>query len=116
MFLVTPLLAVLLFFTGVGVWLGFAVLFIYLVVLLLGVLTGLFAASDMVLSRFRQQPAVWQSLAAIFVTVVAVGLLARIPWLGSILVFAIWLVGVGALCWNSWVTLRSFGHHKPQPS
>lgn len=115
-FLVTPLLAVLLFFTGVGLWLGFAVLFIYLLILLLGVLTGLFATSDMVLRRFRQQPAVWQSLAAIFVTVVAVGLLAKIPWLGFILVLAIWLIGVGALCWYSWVTLRNFGHNKPQPS
>ncbi|MEM8684354.1 MAG: hypothetical protein AAGF72_13035 [Pseudomonadota bacterium] len=112
--LVTPLLAVLLFFSGVGVWLGFAVLFVYFVVLLLGVLTGLFAASDMLLRRFRAEPAVWQSLAAIFVTVVAVGLLAKLPWLGFILVMAILLIGVGALCWNSWVTLRSFGHHETQ--
>lgn len=106
--LLTPLLAVLLFYTGVGVWLGFAVLFTYLVVLLLGVLTGLFAASDMVLRRIRPQPAVWQSLAAIFVVVVAVSLLAKVPWLGFVSVLAIWLIGIGALCWNSWVSLRSF--------
>ena len=115
-FFVMPILAVLLFFSGVGIWLGFAVLFIFLVVLLLGVLTGLFAASDLVLRRFHQQPALWQSLAAIFVTVVAVGLLAKVPWLGFIIVVAIWLIGTGALWWNSWATLRSFGHHELQPS
>jgi len=115
-FLVTPLLAALLIFTGIGVWLGFAVFFIYLVVLLLGVLTGLFAVSDKVLRRFREQPAVWQSLASIFVTVVAAGLLAKIPWLGLILVMAILLTGLGALCWNSWTTLRGIGQQGLQPS
>ena len=115
-FFVMPILTVLLFLSGVGVWLGFAVLVIYLVVLLLGVLTGLFAASNLVLRRFHQNPALWQSLAAIFVTVVAVGLLAKIPWLGIILVVAILLIGVGALCWNSWAALRNLGHRELQPS
>ena len=114
--LLTPVLAVILFFSGVGLWLGFAVLFIYLVILLLGVLTGLFAASDTLLRRFWEQPALWQSLAAIFVTVVVVGLLARIPWLGIILVFAILLVGIGALCWHSWATLRSYRQPESQAS
>ena len=108
-FLLMPLFAVLLFFTGIAVWLGFAVLFVYIVVLLLGVLTGLFAASDIILRRFRQQPAVWQSLAAIFVTVVAVGHLTNVPWLGLSSGLALWLIGIGALCWNSWATLRRFG-------
>lgn len=107
-FLATPTLAIALFFTGIGVWLGFAVLFVYFAVLLLGVLTGLFVASDVVLRAARERPALWQSLAAIFVTVVVVGLLAKIPWVGSALVVAILLSGVGALCWNSWATLRNF--------
>jgi len=111
-----PILALILLFSGVGVWLGLAVLFVYLAVLLLGVLTGLFAVSDLVLRRFHQHPALWQSLAAIFVTVVAMGLLAKVPWLGSILVFAILLIGVGALSYILWATLRNAGHHKPQSS
>ena len=114
--LLCPILAVLLFITGIGAWLGFAVIFIYLVILLLGILTGLFAASDIVLRRYREQPVLWQSLAAIFVTVVAVGLLAKVPWLGSLAVVAIWLIGIGALCWNSWATLKSLGHNGVQPS
>lgn len=93
----TPLLAVLLFVTKLGAWLGLGLLGVYLVVLLLGVLTGLFAVSDLGLRRFRPQPPAWQALAAIFVTVVAVGLLTYVPWVGFIVVLAIWLLGVGAL-------------------
>jgi hypothetical protein len=109
-----PFLALLLLFSGVGVWLGLAVLFIYFVVLLLGYLTGLFAASDFMLRKVYQQPALWQTLAAIFVTVVAVGLLAKIPLLGTALVFAILLIGVGALSGNSWATVRNIEYTEPQ--
>lgn len=111
-----PILALILLFSGIGVWLGLAVLFVYLAVLVLGVLTGLYAASDLALRKLNQRPALWQSLVAIFVTVVAVGLIAKIPGLGSILVFAILLIGVGALSWNSWATLRQSGRNEPQPS
>lgn len=115
-FFLTPVVIVLLLVTGVGIWLGLAVLFLFLVFLLLGVLTGLFAASDITLRRFRPQPAMWQSLAAIFVTVVVVSLLAKVPWLGIICIMAIWFIGLGALCWNSWVTLKWFRHHELQHS
>ncbi len=108
MFLGMPLAAVLLFYSGIGVWLGFAVLFVYFVILLIGGLTGLFAVSDMVLRRFSRHPALWQSLLAIFLAVVMVNLLTKIPWLGVALVFAILLTGVGALCWNAWAALRGF--------
>lgn len=112
----TPSLAVLFFFTGVGVWLGLALLFTFFVILILGVLTGLFAASDALLRKFREQPDLRQSLAAIFVTVVAVSLLGKIPWVGAILIMAVLLAGIGALCWNSWATLREFTHARPQTS
>lgn len=103
----TPLIAILLLVTRIGVWLGLAVLGLYLVVLLLGVLTGLFAAGDLVLRKFRPKPAMWQSLAAIFVTVVAVGLFTYVPYVGFIGVLTIWMLGVGALCWNSWVAMQA---------
>lgn len=115
-FIATPLLVILLFVTGIAVWLGLFVLVLYLVVLLLGVLTGLYTASNLALRKLRPDPAVWHSLAAIFVTVVTVGFLAKVPWLGFLIVIVIWLLGVGALCWTAWTTLRDFGHKKPQPS
>ncbi|MBT8100873.1 MAG: hypothetical protein KJO82_14045 [Gammaproteobacteria bacterium] len=113
-FLATPTLVVVLWFTGIGFWLGFSVLLIYFVILLLGILTGLFAVSDLALRYFREQPVAWQSLAAIFVTVVAVMLLAKVPWLGSLLLMGILLIGICAFCWNSWSNLRSSGQSSAQ--
>lgn len=102
-----PVAALVLLITRIGVWLGLAVLGTYAVLLLLGVLTGLFAASDLALRKFRPEPAVWQSLAAIFVTVVAVGLLSYVPYVGFMGVLIIWMLGIGALCWNAWVALQA---------
>ena len=115
-FLVTPFVAVLLLFTGVGVWLGLAMILAFLLMLLLGVLTGLFAVSDMVLRKFVPEPAVWHSLAAIFATVVMVALLAKIPWVGFIGIMAIWFLGLGALCWILWEALRRLRQQEPATS
>lgn len=115
-FIATPLLVIFLLVSGVGVWLGLGILFLYLVILLLGVLTGLYTASNLALRRLRPDPSVWQSLAAILVTVATVGLLAKVPWLGFIIVLTIWLLGTGALCWSSWTSSRNVGHGNPQPS
>ena len=104
---VMPMLAIILLFSGVGFWLGFMVVLIFFVVLLLGTLSGFYVASDLALRKFIKQPAVWQSLAAIFVVVVAIRLLMKVPGLGFIILLAICLIGMGALCWNSWLTLRS---------
>lgn len=93
----TPVLALLLLLTRLGAWIAMAVLGGYLVALLIGILTGLFAVSDLTLRRFQPQPQAWQALSAIFVTVAAVGLLSQVPWVGSVTVFAICLLGVGAL-------------------
>jgi len=102
----TPILALILLITGFGAWLGLAILGVYLAVLLVGVLTGLFAVSDLALRKLRPAPTVWQALAAIIVTVVAVGLFTYIPYVGNIVVFLIWLPGVGSICWLAWVALR----------
>lgn len=103
----TPILALILLISRFGAWLGLAVLGVYFATLLIGVLIGLFAVSDVTLRKFRPQPATWQALAAIFVTVVAVGLLSKVPYLGTIVVLLIWLLGIGSVCWLAWTALRS---------
>ncbi len=113
---VTPVLAIILLVTGIGLWLALALLGSYLVVLLLGMLTGLFSLSDIALRRLRPNPATWQVLLAIFITVVAVGLLTYVPVLGSLVVLALWLLGVGALCRGSWMLIQYFRHDSLQPS
>jgi len=114
--IVAPVLALLLFVTGIGTWLGFALLGAYLVVLLLGMLTGLFSLSDLALRRFQSSPAAWQALIAIVAAVVAVGLLTYVPVLGSLVVVAIWLLGVGALCRGSWLLLQKYRNDSLQAS
>ena len=101
-----PVVAILLFITGVGLWLGFGLLGVYALVLLLGVLSGLYTVGDLALRRFVPEPVLWQALVAIAAGVAVVGLLTYVPWLGLITVFVVWLLGVGALGWNSWVGLR----------
>ena len=85
----------------------------FLLMLLSGVLTGLFAVSDLVLRKFIPEPEVWHALAAIVGTVVVVGLIGKIPWAGFIGILAIWLVGLGALCWNAWLALRGIKMDEP---
>ena len=115
-FIVVPMPAVLLFYTHLSIGLGFTVLLIYFALLLLGMLTGLFAVSDITLRKFREQPVLWQSLAAIFVTVVLVRLLLQIPWFGFAFFVAIVMLGVGALCGNSWATFRKTRRNELRPS
>jgi hypothetical protein len=111
-----PVLALLLIFTPLDAWFGLAVLGIYVIVLFLSVLTGLFAVSDLALRRIRPKPSVWQALAAIFVTVVALGLLSYVPVLGVVAVLAIWLLGVGSLSWGAWMAFRNNGIDKLEQS
>ena len=112
--IMAPVLALILMFSPLNAWVGLGVLGIYLVVLLLGVLTGLFAVSDLALRRFRPKPAIWQALVAILVTVIAVGLLSYIPYLGAVTVLVIWLLGIGALCRGGWAALRNYGRDRLQ--
>lgn len=112
----TPVLILILLISRFGAWLGLAILGVYFAVLLIGVLTGLFAVSDLALRKLRPTPAMWQALAAIVVTVVAVGLLRKVPYLGTIAVMLIWLLGIGSICWLSWVALRSNRDDLPQQS
>ncbi len=106
----TPVLAIFLMFTGIGLWLGLALLLIYVVMLLVGMFTGLFMVSDLVLSSVKTQAALWKSLLAIAFTVIVVGLLTNIPWVGSLSIVAIGLFGIGALCSNAWASQRSNIH------
>lgn len=102
-----PVLALILVFSPLKAWFGLAVLGAYIIVLFVSVLTGLFALSDLALRRIRPEPAVWQALAAIFSAVLLVGLLSYVPYMGVLSVLAIWLLGVGALSWNSWAAMRA---------
>ncbi|MGI9271730.1 MAG: hypothetical protein ACR2QT_08150, partial [Woeseiaceae bacterium] len=101
-----PVLALILIFSPLKAWIGLTVICIWLALLVLGVLTGLFALSHFALRRFQSNPTRWQALVAILVIVVAIGLLSYVPYLGAIAVMIIWLLGLGTLSWGGWVALR----------
>ncbi|MEO0617222.1 MAG: polymer-forming cytoskeletal protein [Pseudomonadota bacterium] len=103
----TPALVFLLFSTGIASWLALAVLFSFLTVVLLGILTGLFAVSDIVLRKVRKHPPTWQALIAIVLAVVLIQLLMKLPKIGIGFGVVVMLVGVGALCGNAVAALRS---------
>ena len=111
-----PVVAIILVFSPLSAWFGLAVLGIYVVTLFVSVMTGLFAVSDLALRRLRPSPAMWQSLAAIVVVVVAVGLLTKVPYLGALVVLAIWLLGFGAISWGAWLALRNSSSDQLQQS
>ncbi|MEM7611648.1 MAG: hypothetical protein AAF270_08230 [Pseudomonadota bacterium] len=101
-----PVLALVLLFSPLSAWVGLGLVCIYIVILLVGMLTGLFAVGDLLLRRIHPEPRAWQALTTIVVTVVAIGLLSFVPYLGALTIFVIWLLGVGGLCARGWSALR----------
>jgi len=98
----TPLVVILLFVSLIGLWLGFILLAAYLVALLLGYLSGVLAAGEIMLKRLRRQTGLtrgWR-VAAFVIMLVAVGVLGLVPGLGGLLIFALLLFGLGGLAWQ----------------
>jgi len=98
----TPLVVILLFASLVGLWLGFILLAAYLVALLVGYLSGVLAAGEILLKRLRRQTELtrgWR-VAALVIMLVVVGVLGLVPGLGGLLIFALLLFGLGGLAWQ----------------
>lgn len=107
-----PLLAVFLCLTIIGIPLAFAVLLGYGLLLMLGFLTGALFLGDTVLGLARPQSAEssgWRIL-FLLLALVAIALLRRLPWVGDLAVFLLFLAGLGAF------TLRSFRGYKTATS
>ena len=103
-----PVAALLLMATLIGVPLGLVALMIYPVVLLLGyvssgVALGAWAASR--LNHAWNQSGRGRLLTAVL-GMLAMGLLARVPWLGGLVMFLALLAGVGALVLQGWRSTR----------
>jgi cytoskeletal protein CcmA (bactofilin family) len=94
-----PVLAIVLFVTLVGIPLALLTLVAYAALLLLGhVVTGI-GLGDWALARFRAGDAArtgWRIGAAV-VALLAIAILARIPFLGGLVTFLVLIAGVGAL-------------------
>ena len=105
----TPLIVILLFVSFVGVWLALLMLALYLMSLLLGFLTGIVNVGEWGL-RFidRAQTATkgWRVL-SIIAALLALWLVRFVPILGGLVVFAVFILGLGALTLYLW---RRYAH------
>lgn len=93
-----PIGAILLMVTVIGIPIGLIALAVYFPLLLLGYLAGVVAAGDALLARVRPGAAGLRPRALAYVAaLVALALVARIPWIGPWIGFAVLLLGLGSL-------------------
>ena len=93
-----PVVAVVLFVTIVGIPLGFAVLLGYALLLMLGYMTGALALGDFLLGKAKPaevRSAGWRILFLV-AALVLIALVRRIPAVGELAVFVLFLAGFGA--------------------
>lgn len=111
MLVLVPLLAVFLCLTIIGIPLAFAVLLGYGLLLMLGFLTGALFLGDTVLGAAKPASAGsggWRIL-FLLLALIAIAFMRRVPWIGDLAVFVLFLAGLGAF------TLRSFRGYKGSP-
>jgi hypothetical protein len=104
-----PLVVLLLLVSLVGVWLGLIALALYLVLLLLGYLTGaLFVAErGLRVARPTGDHGRWWVIGALAATLILLALLRLVPAVGALVSFALMLLGLGALTRALWRQYRS---------
>jgi len=93
-----PVVAVVLFVTIVGIPLGFALLLAYTMLLMLGYINGALALGDLALGKAKPEEARSSGWRILFLVLalLAVALVRRIPVIGELAVFALFLAGFGA--------------------
>jgi cytoskeletal protein CcmA (bactofilin family) len=107
--ILTPIVIIVLFVTGIGYLLGLGALAAYLLALLVGSLFGLISVSGiglgLIMGPDRASSRLIQSL-AVGVGVIVLLLLSQIPILGSVLLIAVGVGGLGALMTELWRRYR----------
>lgn len=101
---VTPVLIGLLFSTGFGFLLGIVLIAAYLLMLIVGGMTGVIYVSDVGLRKIFNKDTVTKGLMifTLIVTFLVLGIVQLIPVLGCLLVFLLLIMGVGALNQQLW--------------
>lgn len=104
-----PLVIFLLFATGVGFLLGILFAAAYFLMVVTGGLTGVIYVSDVALRRLFKKEAVGKGLMVLTLIGVflVLGLVQLIPLLGSLAVFLLTVLGIGALKYQFWQQYRA---------
>ncbi|MGI9341792.1 MAG: hypothetical protein ACR2QV_03015 [Gammaproteobacteria bacterium] len=108
-FATTPVIAMLLFATGIGALLGGVVVLGYALLLLLGTLVGIILIARAGLARFGRGGDVnlWLAWSAIAIVTIAIRIFYIVPAVGTPIATAVMLLGIGALSLRAWGLLRS---------
>ncbi|WP_028669535.1 polymer-forming cytoskeletal protein [Saccharospirillum impatiens] len=107
--ILTPLIVMLLFATGLGAVLGLALLAFYLLMLLLGTVTGSVFLASLGLRLTGKDESAARTLSAIAVAlaVIVVQVIQMIPVAGSLLTLVLFLAGFGAAVATVWRRYRT---------
>ena len=103
-FATLPVVIVLLLITIIGVLLALPLMALYPVLLLTGLLTAIIFLSDLGLRRLGRADSAsrGQRVAAIAVTLLVLWLLCFLPGIGALVMFALMVLGLGALVQTLW--------------
>ena len=102
--ILTPVVIVILFSLGVTFMLGLLLLAAYLLMVVSGGLTGVVYVSDVTLRRlFKKESAGKGVMVLVLIgAFIVLGLVQLIPFLGSLVVFLLTVMGIGALKYQFW--------------
>ncbi len=102
--LLAPLVIVLLLSTGVGYLLGVVLAAAYLLMVIAGGMTGVIYVSDVALRRLFNKEAASKGVmvATLIGAFVLLGLVQIIPFIGSLVVLLLTVMGIGALKYQFW--------------
>jgi len=104
-----PLVIVLLFATGVGFLAGILLAAAYLLMVVIGGLTGVIYVSDVSLRRLFKKESASKGVMVLSLigAFVVLGLVQLIPLLGSLVVLLLTVLGIGALKYQFWQQYRT---------
>jgi len=107
--LLAPLVIVLLLSTGVGYLLGVVLAAAYILMVVLGGMTGVIYVSDVTLRRLFKKDAASKGVmvATLIGAFVLLGLVQIIPFIGSLVVLLLTVMGIGALKYQFWQQYQS---------
>ena len=100
----TPLVIVMLFASAVGILLGVVLGAAYFVMLVIGGLTGVIYLADVALRRLFKKETAGKGLMVLSLigAFIVLALVQLIPFLGSLAVFLLTILGIGALKYQFW--------------
>lgn len=106
--ILTPVIIMLLFMTGLGAVLGLALLAVYLLMLLIGSVTGsvFLAALGLRLAGKEESAARILSAIAVALAVIVIQIIQTVPVVGNLLTLVLFIVGLGAAAATAWRQYR----------